>query len=357
MESSEIKEPMPENTMNNKIPLYLYPPIGIASIALWWMVYKHLSPFSSWLTYGLFRLPKGSHIGEAVWFFLYDTPKVIMLLVLVIFGVGIIRSFFTPEKTRAMLSGRSLFAGNIMAALLGIVTPFCSCSAVPLFIGFVTAGVPLGVTFSFLIAAPMVNEIALGLLYGLLGFKIAAIYAGTGLTIAVAAGWVIGRLKLENHIEDWVTGINVENCDVQETKITWHDRIVYGWDAVKEIIGRVWIYVIIGIAVGAGIHGFVPESFMASIMGKGVWWSVPLSVLLGVPMYSNAAGIIPVVEALLGKGAATGSVLAFMMSVIALSLPEIVILRKVLKPKLIGAFICVVAVGILLVGYLFNIII
>jgi uncharacterized membrane protein YraQ (UPF0718 family) len=357
MESSKIEEHIPEDTMNNKIPMYLYPPIGIASIALWWMVYKHLSPFSAWLTYGLFRLPKGSHVGESVWFFLYDTPKVMMLLVLVIFGVGIIRSFFTPEKTRAMLSGRSLFAGNIMAALLGIVTPFCSCSAVPLFIGFVTAGVPLGVTFSFLIAAPMVNEIALGLLYGLLGFKIAAIYAGTGLTIAVAAGWVIGRLKLENHIEDWVTGINIEDCDVQETKITWHDRIIYGWDAVKEIIGRVWIYVIIGIAVGAGIHGFVPESFMASIMGKGVWWSVPLSVLLGVPMYSNAAGIIPVVEALLGKGAATGSVLAFMMSVIALSLPEIVILRKVLKPKLIGVFICVVTVGILLVGYLFNIII
>lgn len=357
MESSKIEEHIPEDTMNNKIPMYLYPPIGIASIALWWMVYKHLSPFSAWLTYGLFRLPKGSHVGESVWFFLYDTPKVMMLLVLVIFGVGIIRSFFTPEKTRAMLSGRSLFAGNIMAALLGIVTPFCSCSAVPLFIGFVTAGVPLGVTFSFLIAAPMVNEIALGLLYGLLGFKIAAIYAGTGLTIAVAAGWVIGRLKLENHIEDWVTGINIEDCDVQETKITWHDRIIDGWDAVKEIIGRVWVYVIIGIAVGAGIHGFVPESFMASIMGKGVWWSVPLSVLLGVPMYSNAAGIIPVVEALLGKGAATGSVLAFMMSVIALSLPEIVILRKVLKPKLIGVFIGVVTVGILLVGYLFNIII
>jgi uncharacterized membrane protein YraQ (UPF0718 family) len=357
MESSKTEAHIPEDTMNNKIPMYLYPPIGIASIALWWMVYKHLSPFSAWLTYGLFRLPKGSHVGESVWFFLYDTPKVMMLLVLVIFGVGIIRSFFTPEKTRAMLSGRSLFAGNIMAALLGIVTPFCSCSAVPLFIGFVTAGVPLGVTFSFLIAAPMVNEIALGLLYGLLGFKIAAIYAGTGLTIAVAAGWVIGRLKLENHIEDWVTGINIEDCDVQETKITWHDRIIDGWDAVKEIIGRVWVYVIIGIAVGAGIHGFVPESFMASIMGKGVWWSVPLSVLLGVPMYSNAAGIIPVVEALLGKGAATGSVLAFMMSVIALSLPEIVILRKVLKPKLIGVFIGVVTVGILLVGYLFNIII
>ncbi|WP_320045574.1 permease [uncultured Desulfobacter sp.] len=217
---------------------------------------------------------------------------------------------YSPEKNRAFLSGKSEFAGNIFAALLGIVTPFCSCSAVPLFIGFVTAGVPLGVTFSFLISAPMVNEIALGLLYGLLGWKVAAIYLGTGLFIAISA--------------------------------------------VKEIIGRVWIYVILGIAVGAGIHGFVPEGMMASIMGKGSWWSVPASVLIGVPLYSNAAGVIPVVEALLGKGAALGSVLAFMMSVIALSLPEMVILRKVLKPRLIGVFVGVVACGILIVGYLFN---
>nr|MDA8136592.1 permease [Desulfobacteraceae bacterium] len=293
----------------------------------------------------------------SVEFFLYDTPKVMMLLAIVVFGVGIIRSFFTPEKTRAFLSGKSEFAGNILAALLGIVTPFCSCSAVPLFIGFVTAGVPLGVTFSFLIAAPMVNEIALGLLYGLLGWKVAAIYMGTGLFIAISAGWVIGRLKMENHIEDWVTQINVTAVQMEEERLTWNDRIRYGWDAVKEIIGRVWIYVILGIAVGAGIHGFVPEGVMASIMGKGSWWSVPLSVAIGIPMYSNAAGIIPVVEALLGKGAALGTVLAFMMSVIALSLPEMVILRKVLKPRLIAVFIGVVGSGILFVGYLFNMII
>ena len=280
-----------------------------------------------------------------------------MLLFLVVFGVGIIRSFFTPEKTRAFLSGKSEFAGNILAALLGIITPFCSCSAVPLFIGFVTAGVPLGVTFSFLIAAPMVNEIALGLLYGLLGWEVAAIYMGTGLFIAIGAGWVIGRLKLEHHIEDWVTQTNAAGLTMAEEKLTWNDRFVYGWDAVKEIIGRVWVYVILGIAVGAGIHGFVPEGVMASVMGKGSWWSVPLSVVIGVPMYSNAAGIIPVVEALLGKGAALGTVLAFMMSVIALSLPEMVILRKVLKPKLIAVFAGVVASGILFVGYLFNMII
>lgn len=330
--------------------------MGVIGIYLWWTIYRVLPDLSKWLTYNLLPIKEGSHLGSSVEFFFYDTPKVMMLLFLVVFGVGILRSFFTPEKTRAFLSGKSEFAGNIFAALLGIMTPFCSCSAVPLFIGFVTAGVPLGVTFSFLIAAPMVNEIALGLLYGLLGWKVAAIYLGTGLFIAISAGWVIGRLKLENHVEDWVTQANAVNLTMEEEKLTWNDRFVYGWDAVKEIIGRVWIYVILGIAVGAGIHGFVPEGVMASIMGKDSWWSVPLSVVIGVPMYSNAAGVIPVVEALLGKGAALGSVLAFMMSVIALSLPEMVILRKVLKPKLIGVFVGVVAGGILFVGYLFNMI-
>jgi uncharacterized protein len=331
--------------------------MGAVGVYLWWTIYHVLPDLSSWLTYNLLPIQAGSHLGSSVEFFLYDTPKVMMLLFLVVFGVGIIRSFFTPEKTRAFLSGKSEFAGNVLAALLGIVTPFCSCSAVPLFIGFVTAGVPLGVTFSFLIAAPMVNEIALGLLYGLLGWKVAAIYMGTGLFIAIFAGWIIGRLKLEGHIEDWVTQTNATAMDMEEEKLSWNDRFVYGWEAVKEIIGRVWVYVIIGIAVGAGIHGFVPEGVMASIMGKGSWWSVPLSVVIGVPMYSNAAGIIPVVEALLGKGAALGTVLAFMMSVIALSLPEIVILRKVLKPRLIAIFIGVVASGILCVGYLFNMLI
>lgn len=343
-----------EGKINKMMALNLL--MAAIGVYLWWTIYRVLPDLSKWVTYKLLPIQEGSHLGSSVEFFFYDTPKVMMLLFLVVFGVGIIRSFFTPEKTRAFLSGKSEFVGNIFAALLGIVTPFCSCSAVPLFIGFVTAGVPLGVTFSFLIAAPMVNEIALGLLYGLLGWKVAAIYLGTGLFIAISAGWVIGRLKLENHIEDWVTQANAANLNIEEEKLTWNDRIIYGWDAVKEIIGRVWIYVILGIAVGAGIHGFVPEGVMASIMGKDSWWSVPLSVAIGVPMYSNAAGVIPVVEALLGKGAALGSVLAFMMSVIALSLPEIVILRKVLKPKLIAVFVGVVACGILFVGYLFNMI-
>jgi uncharacterized protein len=327
-----------------------------AGFYFWWLLYGMLPGISSTLTYSLLRIEEGSHLGAAVEFFLYDTPKVMMLLGLVVFGVGIIRSFFTPERTRSVLSGKSEIAGNVLAALLGVVTPFCSCSAVPLFIGFVTAGVPLGVTFSFLIAAPMVNEIALALLYGLLGWKVAALYCGTGLFIAVSAGWIIGRMHLENHIEEWVTQMNTHSGDVEEDTLTWRDRIIAGRDAVREIIGRVWIYVIAGIGVGAVIHGYVPEGFMASVMGKGAWWSVPLAVVMGVPMYSNAAGIIPVVEALLGKGAALGTVLAFMMSVIALSLPEMVILRKVLKPRLIASFIGVVASGILLVGYLFNLI-
>jgi hypothetical protein len=354
MESKTTQSLHGEGKINKMMALNLL--MAAIGVYLWWTVYRVLPDLSKWLTYKLLPIQEGSHLGSSVEFFFYDTPKVMMLLFLVVFGVGILRSFFTPEKTRAFLSGKSEFAGNIFAALLGIVTPFCSCSAVPLFIGFVTAGVPLGVTFSFLIAAPMVNEIALGLLYGLLGWKVAAIYLGTGLFIAISAGWVIGRLKLEHHIEDWVTQTNAANLTMEEEKLTWNDRIIYGWDAVKEIIGRVWIYVILGIAVGAGIHGFVPEGVMASIMGKGSWWSVPLSVVIGVPMYSNAAGVIPVVEALLGKGAALGSVLAFMMSVIALSLPEIVILRKVLKPKLIAVFVGVVAGGILFVGYLFNMI-
>ncbi len=354
MESKTIQPVQGKGKTNRMMVLNLF--MAAIGVYLWWSIYRVLPDLSKWLTYRLLPIQEGSHLGSSVEFFFYDTPKVMMLLFLVVFGVGIIRSFFTPEKTRAFLSGKSEFTGNIFAALLGIVTPFCSCSAVPLFIGFVTAGVPLGVTFSFLIAAPMVNEIALGLLYGLLGWEVAAIYLGTGLFIAISAGWVIGRLKLEHNIEDWVTKTNSANLTMEEEKLTWNDRITYGWDAVKEIIGRVWVYVILGIAVGAGIHGFVPEGVMASIMGKDSWWSVPLSVVIGIPMYSNAAGVIPVVEALLGKGAALGSVLAFMMSVIALSLPEMVILRKVLKPKLIMVFVGVVACGILFVGYLFNMI-
>ncbi|MFW5489591.1 MAG: permease [Desulfovibrio sp.] len=329
----------------------------LGSIVVWYVVYKQLLPFSQWLSFSLFGLSPESHLGSAVQFFVYDTPKVLMLLLLVVFLVGIVRSFVTVEWTRRFLAGRGESVGNVLAALLGVVTPFCSCSAVPLFIGFMTAGIPLGVTFSFLISAPMVNEIALVMLYGLLGWKIAALYFATGIVIAIVAGWVIGRLKLENHVEDWVRNIRAgEAADLQQG-MTWTGRVHYAVDSVKDIVGRVWKYVVLGIAVGAGIHGYVPEGYLAGIMGSSSWWSVPVSVLIGIPMYTNAAGIIPIVDALLGKGAALGTVLAFMMSVIALSFPEMVILRKVLKPTLIAVFIAVVGCGILAVGYLFNAII
>jgi uncharacterized membrane protein YraQ (UPF0718 family) len=298
-------------------------------------------------------MEQGRHLGSAVEFFVFEAPKVLMLLVIVIFVIGIIRSFFTPEKTRKILSGRSESVGNVLAALLGVVTPFCSCSAVPLFVGFVTAGVPLGVTFSFLISAPMINEVALVLLFGMFGWKVAVMYMGVGLLIAIVAGWILGRLHMEKYIEPWVFETQVGQAGTEQV-MNWQDRINYGLTAVRDIVSKVWIYVILGIAVGSGIHGYVPQDFMASFMGKGAWWSVPAAVLLGVPMYSNAAGIIPIVKALLEKGAALGTVLAFMMAVIGLSLPEAIILRNILKPKLVFTFFGIVAAGIIAIGYLFN---
>lgn len=330
--------------------------LGLAGLAAWWLMYNQLPAFARFTTYDVLGLAPQTHLAEAVEFFLYDTPKVLMLLALVVFGVGVVRSFFTPERTRRVLAGKRESVGNVMAALLGIVTPFCSCSAVPLFIGFVTAGVPLGVTFSFLVSAPMINEVAVVLLYGLLGWKVALLYIATGLLVAITSGWVIGRLNMEKHIEEWVRLIRAEASDTGETRLSWSGRIRYGLEAVKDIVGKVWMWVILGIAVGAGIHGYVPEGFLAQIMGREAWWSVPAAVVIGIPMYSNAAGIVPVVQALLEKGAALGTVLAFMMAVIALSLPEAVILRKVLRPRLIATFFAVVGLGILLVGYLFNVI-
>lgn len=353
---SDDCRPANTGTNNKRIPARQLG-IGLLGLVMWTIVYKQLLPFSHFFSYGLLGLEQGSHLGEAIQFFVYDTPKVMMLLTLIVFVVGMIRSFFTQERTRKYLAGKRETAGNVMAALLGIVTPFCSCSAVPLFLGFVQVGIPLGVTFSFLIAAPMVNEIALVLLYGLLGWKVAAIYLATGLTIAMVAGWVIGRLKLEHLIEDWVQEMRAGEAVVIEEELNWADRIDRGKEAVRDIVGKVWIYVVAGIGIGAVIHGYVPEEFMASVMGRDAWWSVPVAVVVGIPMYSNAAGIVPVVEALLGKGAALGTVLAFMMSVIALSLPEVVILRKVLKPELIAVFIGVVGSGILFTGFLFNLII
>jgi len=328
------------------IPLILLP--------VWYVIYINLQPVTDWLTDTIFEMKKGAHLTEALRFFIFEFPKVLMLLVLIIFFVGILRSYFTAERTRKALEGKSTFMGNIMASLLGIVTPFCSCSAILLFLGFVESGVPLGVTFSFLIAAPMINEVAIILLYGMFGWKVAAIYIGTGLAIAILAGWIIGKLKLEHWVEEWVYTTKLGETDDEEEKITLQQRIRMGYDAVKEIVGKVWLYVALGILVGAGAHGYVPEEFMASLMGKSAWYSVPLSVLIGIPLYSNAAGIVPIVAVLLEKGASLGTALAFMMSVIALSLPEMIILRKVLKMPLILTFIAIVGGGIMVVGFLFN---
>ncbi len=328
----------------------------VAFVALWFVIYRQLPGFSEWLT-GLLPVARNSHTGEAVAFFLYDAPKVIMLLTLIVFVMGVVRSYFSPEKTRALLSGKREGVGNVMSATLGIFTPFCSCSAVPLFIGFVSAGVPLGVTFSFLIAAPMVNEVALVLLWGLVGWQVAVTYLVFGLGIAIVAGWVIGRLHLEGWLQDWVRDIHSGAAvPLPEENPTMIDRYRDGIESVKDIVGKVWIWIIVGITLGAIIHGYVPEGAMVRIMGSGAWWSVPVAVIMGIPMYTNAAGVIPIVEALLDKGAALGTVLAFMMSVIALSLPEMLILRKVLTARLIAVFIAVVGSGILAVGFLFNLI-
>nr|WP_210245230.1 permease [Martelella alba] len=341
--------------MAHRRPEWLWHVALILALVAWWNVYRVLQPFSDFLV-GLLPVDPASHTGEALAFFFYDVPKVFMLLVLVVFGMGVVRSFFSPERTRALLAGRALGIGNVLAACLGVLTPFCSCSAVPLFIGFVSAGVPLGVTFSFLIAAPMVNEVALILLFGLVGWPVALAYLGFGLAIAVAAGLVIGRLHLEGWLQDWVREITMDAGAgaLDEERPAMHERYLAALAGVKEIVGKIWLYILLGIGLGALIHGYVPETLMATIMGADAWWSVPAAVLIGIPMYSNAAGVIPIVEALIGKGAALGTVLAFMMSVIALSLPEMIILRQVLTLRLIAVFIAVVGSGILMVGFMFN---
>ncbi len=336
---------------NNKI-LYI-----AVLLTVWFLVYFNLEAITNLFIYELLGLQKGTHLTETIWFFTFEVPKVFMLLCLIILVIGFIRTYFSAEKSRKLLGGKNKFYGNILAANLGIVTPFCSCSAIPLFLGFIEAGVPLGVTFSFLIAAPMINEIAVVLLFGLFGWQTTLLYVATGLFIAIFSGWLIGKLKLEHLLEDWVQNIQKkENIDYTESKMSFNERIDAGIEATKEIVGKIWIYIILGIAVGAGVHGFVPENFLAGIMGKSAWWSVPLAVIMGIPMYSNAAGIVPVVQALIGKGASLGTSLAFMMSVIGLSLPEMIILKKVLKLPLILIFAGIVGSGIILVGFLFNLI-
>jgi uncharacterized protein len=331
---------------------YFYAAIAVIA---WFAAYNIIQPLANWLAYTAFRLPQGN-LGESIAFFLYDVPKILLLLSGMIFLISIIRTFFSPERTRALLGGKREGVGNVLAGLLGIFTPFCSCSAVPLFIGFVESGIPLGVTFSFLIAAPIINEVAIVMLFGLFGWKIAGLYILSGLVVAIIAGFIIGRFKLEHYVEDFVWQVQ-RNGSVEDEKLTWPVRIERAWASVKEIISKVWIYVVVAIAIGAGIHGYVPQSALVGIMGKQAWWSVPAAVLLGVPLYSNAAGMIPIVGALIEKGASLGTALAFMMAVVGLSLPEAIILRRVLKPQLLVVFFGTIAVAIIITGYLFNIII
>jgi len=304
------------------------------------------------VTYDLIGLAPASKLGSSVDFFLYDVPKILLMLAVIVFAVAVIRSFFPPEKTRKFLSHSKLYAGNVLAAALGTVTPFCSCSAVPLFIGFVESGVPLGVTFSFLIASPMVNEVALILLFGMFGWKIAALYLAAGLVVAIVGGIVIGKLGLEHLVEEYVYTIKVGEAEIVEP--SWPDRFAYARGYVGEIVGKVWPYVVGGIAVGAVMHGYVPNDFLARYAGSGNPFAVPIAVLVGIPLYSNAAGVIPLVSVLTEKGVAMGTVLAFMMAVVGLSLPEFIILRKVLKPKLILIFAGINFVTITAIGYLFN---
>jgi uncharacterized membrane protein YraQ (UPF0718 family) len=316
------------------------------------MIETMLDKFAGLITYSMLNLEPGTRLAEAVDFFVYDTLKIFFLLSVIIFAVSVVRSYFPPERTRRLLSNKKLFIGNAFAAGLGVVTPFCSCSAVPLFIGFIEAGVPLGVTFSFLISSPMVNEVALVMLFGLFGWKVAAIYMSVGLLVALSGGIMIGKLGLEKWVEEYVYQVRIG--DLEERKMGFRERLLYARGSTGEILRKVWLFVVIAIAIGGFIHGYVPEDFLVWIAGPGNPLAVPAAVLIGVPLYANAAGAIPIVYALMEKGLGIGTVLAFMMAVTALSLPEMIILRKVLKLKLLAVFVGIMTATIIAVGFLFN---
>jgi len=326
------------------------------AFALGLLAYPFLEPFALWLTTRVFGLDPASRLGSALAFFLYDAPKVLLLLAGVTFLVGFLQTFLSPARVRTALARRAGAWGKLLASLFGIVTPFCSCSAVPLFIGFVRVGVPLGVTFSYLVAAPMINEVALVLLFALFGWKIALLYAGTGVAVAFLSGCIMEGLRMERHLEPWVLE-GPAQAAAPEQRPAFPDRLAAGLASAREIVAKTWPYVLLGIGVGGFIHGYVPEGVLATLMGKGSWWTVPFAVLIGVPLYASTAVILPIVQSLLAKGAALGTVLAFMMAVTALSLPETIILRRVLKTRLIAAFLAVVTLEILAVGYLFNLIV
>jgi len=321
---------------------------------LWWVLYRINGPFWDWIVYRLAGLAPDGRLGETIHFFVFDTTKILLLLSGIIFVVTVLRSFMSLERTRALLGGKREGLANVAAACLGVATPFCSCSAVPAFMGFVAAGVPLGVTLSFLIASPLVNEIALGMLFTLFGWRIALLYVTAGLTIAVVAGFVLGRMHVERWVEPFVFETKVSAAVSSGVKLTWRERTELGREEAATIVRKVLPYLLIGIALGAVIHGWVPTSFFETYAGPGNPFAVPVAVLVGIPLYSNAAGVLPLVEVLHAKGLGMGTLLAFMMAVVALSLPEMILLRRVLKPKLIAAFVGVVGAGIVFVGYLFN---
>ena len=328
----------------------LYIPI----LLLWIFLFYYKEESTNYIVYNWLSMPYESNLSNTLWFFVSTLQKIFLLLIMVIFIAGIVRSWFSPEKTRKVLEGKSLFAGNVLAAFLGIATPFCSCSAIPLFLGFVETGIPIGITFSFLIAAPMINEVAVIMLFSLFGWKVGVVYISMGLLIAISSGWIIGKLKLEKWLQDWVRNLNFEAILIDNKRLTLNDRITQGITAVKEIIVKIWPYIILGIGVGAIVHGYVPNNYLASLINKSTWYSVPLAVLIGIPLYSCSPGAVPIAYALIEKGVPLGTALAFMMSVIGISLPELIILKKVLKLPFIFMFIGIIATGIIFVGYILN---
>ncbi|MBF4692347.1 permease [Fusibacter ferrireducens] len=304
------------------------------------------------LVENVFKVPVATRLGGSIHFFIYDSIKIIILLGLMIFAISYVRSFFPPERTKKILERFGGITGNIMASLLGIVTPFCSCSSVPIFIGFVEAGIPLGVTFSFLITSPIVNEAAFAILLASFGWKIALVYVITGVVVGVVGGIFIGSLKMENQVESYV--YEMSSREVELEALTINDRIRFSIQNVKDIVGRVWIYLLIGIGIGALIHGWAPAELLAKYAGPENPLAVIVAVIFGIPLYSNALGTIPIAEALIMKGVGIGTAMAFMMATTALSLPEMILLKKVIKPKLIITFVSITGVAIILVGYLFN---
>jgi len=334
--------------MRNKSILYI--PI----LLIWIFLFTYKEESTNFVVYNWLGMAYESNLSNTVWFFISTIQKIFYLLILVVFIAGVVRSFFSPEKTRKFLEGKTLFAGNVLASLLGIVTPFCSCSAIPLFLGFVETGIPIGITFSFLIASPMINEVAVFMLFSLFGWEVGLIYILTGLFIAIVAGWIIGKLKLERWLQEWVVNLKLTTKEINQEVISLNERLTIGRMALREILSKIWLYIVIGIGVGAIVHGYVPNDYLSSLISKTTWYSVPLAVIVGIPLYSCSPGAVPIAYALIEKGVPLGTALAFMMAVIGISLPELIILKKVLKLPFILTFIGILAIGIIFVGYLMN---